>query len=137
MAAPSRFCCASTRDVAAVAAAAAPVVSMLRRVRSVIALSVVIAQAAVARYSCCRAALSAFVHQASWLRIAGLKRADMPFRRQSADVRFGSWLCENSGAHRAGRNISKKLRIIRVESCCACDVRYPAGELYFLHFAAV
>src|SRR5205807_5855045 len=25
---------------------------------------------------------------------------------------FGSWLCENSGARRAGRNIWKKLRII-------------------------
>jgi hypothetical protein len=25
-------------------------------------------------------------------------------------VRFGSWLCENSGARRARRNISKKLR---------------------------
>ena len=27
-------------------------------------------------------------------------------------VSFGSWLCENSGARRAGRNIWKKLRII-------------------------
>ena len=50
---------ASTRDVAAVAAAAAPVVSMLRRDPSVIAFSVVIAQAAGARYSCCCTALSA------------------------------------------------------------------------------
>ena len=29
-----------------------------------------------------------------------------------ADDRSGSWLCENSGARRAGRNIWKKLRII-------------------------
>lgn len=28
------------------------------------------------------------------------------------EVRSGSWLCENSGAQRAGRNISKKLRIM-------------------------
>jgi hypothetical protein len=27
-----------------------------------------------------------------------------------ANVRFGSWLCENSSARRARRNISKKLR---------------------------
>src|SRR6516162_2681124 len=29
-----------------------------------------------------------------------------------AFVRFGSWLCENSSARRARRNISKKLRIM-------------------------
>ena len=29
-----------------------------------------------------------------------------------ANVRFGSWLCENSSARRARRNISKKLRIM-------------------------
>jgi hypothetical protein len=30
----------------------------------------------------------------------------------ASNDRFGSWLCENSSARRAGRNISKKLRIM-------------------------
>jgi hypothetical protein len=40
-----------------------------------------------------------------------------------------SWLCENSSARRARRNISKKLRIMESESCCAHDVRLPRFDM--------
>ena len=48
-------------------------------------------------------------------------------------VRFGSWLRENSGAHRAGRNISKKLRIIESNRAARamCDTLLENCIFYF------
>jgi hypothetical protein len=60
----------------------------------------------------------------------GYERAELMQSQQKrpAHVRVGSWLCENSSACRARRNISKKLRTTESNRAARTDVRYLVGD---------
>ena len=53
--------------------------------------------------------------------------------RRDGHVCFVPWLCENSGAHRAGRNILRKLRIIESNRAARamCDTLLENCIFYF------